>query len=304
VTEPYFLPVGYESRLEPEYFVDEDLNAVWEPDLYPEAATVARRLGARRIVDVGCGTASKLVALHPEFEVVGIDFGSNIAACRERYAFGTWIEQDLDSSDDLGYDDVAGAVLVCGDVIEHLLHPERMLRMVRGALDRGAVAFFLSTPERELTNEGPHLGPPPNPAHVREWTLGELEHFLASEGLPGYFGLTRSNDVMPYMRTSIAAIPGDAAANKDVVRDWFDERRKWQVLAQEQDKLIAELQGWTPQLAAAKEYAEEQRDYWQGRAEAAEAQLADNGSSTETSPESSFERVARRFRDKAVKRGR
>ncbi len=117
--------------------------------------------------------------------------------------------------------------------------------MVRGALDRGAVAFFLSTPERELTNEGPHLGPPPNPAHVREWTLGELEQFLGAEGLHGYFGLTRSNDVMPYMRTSIAAIPGDTAASKDVVRDWFDERRRWQVLAQEQDTLIAELQGWT-----------------------------------------------------------
>jgi 2-polyprenyl-3-methyl-5-hydroxy-6-metoxy-1,4-benzoquinol methylase len=80
VTESYFLPSGYESRLEPEYFVDEELNAVWQPDLYPEAATVARRLGSRRIIDVGCGTAEKLARLHPEFEVVGIDFGSNIAA--------------------------------------------------------------------------------------------------------------------------------------------------------------------------------------------------------------------------------
>jgi SAM-dependent methyltransferase len=272
MSEPYFLPPGYESRLEPQYFVDEDLDAVWEPDLYPEAATVARRLGSRRLIDIGCGTAGKLVALHPEFEIVGIDFGSNIAACRDRYSFGTWIERDLDSSEDFGYDDVAGAVLICGDVIEHLVHPERLLRMMRSTLDRGALAFFLSTPERELTNQGPQFGPPPNPAHVREWTLGELEQLFASEGLEGYFGLTRSNDVMPYMRTSIAAIPGDTPESREVVRDWFDERRKWQALAVSQDKLIGELQQWTREVTAARDWAEEERGKWQAVAEAAEAQ--------------------------------
>jgi SAM-dependent methyltransferase len=325
VTEPYFLPNGYEPRLEPEYFVDEELNAVWQPDLYSEAATVARRLGSRRIVDVGCGTAAKLAPLHPEFDIVGIDFGSNIVVCRERYEFGTWIDRDLDSNDDLGYEDVAGAVLVCGDVIEHLVHPERLLRMLRGALDRGASAVFLSTPERELINEVGHLGPPPNAAHVREWTLGELEQFFASERLEGYFGLTRSNDVMPYMRTIIAAVPGDASTSRDVVRDWFDERRKWQQLAQEQDRLIDELERWTGEVTAARDWAEEQRanwqkhaeaaetarDWaeeqrasWQTRAETAEAQLAQRGSSGNRSLGSSVERVTRMFREKVVRRGR
>jgi SAM-dependent methyltransferase len=311
VTEPYFLPSGYESRLEPEYFVDEELNAVWQPDLYPEAAAIARRLGARRIVDVGCGTAAKLVELYPEFEIVGIDFGSNIAACRERYDFGNWIERDLDSSDDLGYEDVAGAVLVCGDVLEHLVYPERLLRMLRSALDRGAAAVILSTPDRELTNEPGNLGPPPNSAHVREWTLGELEQFLASEGLAGYFGLTRSNDVMPYMRTSIAAIPGDASASKEVVRDWFDERRKWEQLAVKQDALIDELEQWTREVTAARDWAEEERAKWQARAAAAEAQLAQERSEAEAASasakalgENSLERVRRALRDVGVKRGR
>lgn len=304
MTEPYFLPSGYESRLEPEYFVDEDLNAVWQPDLYPEVATVAQRLGSRRIVDVGCGTAAKLVQLHPEFDVVGIDFGSNIAACRERYDFGTWIETDLDASQDLGYEDVPGAVLVCGDVIEHLVHPERLLRMLRGALDRGAAAAFVSTPERELSNEPAHLGPPSSTMHVREWALEELEQFLASEGLEGYFGLTRSNDVMPYMRTIIAAIPGDDASSRDVVRYWFDERRKWQQLAEMQDKQIEELERWTRELAAAKDWAEEQRAEWQACAEALEAQLALVHSSVEAPRGSALERATQRLREKTVKRGR
>jgi SAM-dependent methyltransferase len=264
---PYFLPESYESRGEPEYFVDEGLNAVWQPDLYPEAATVARRLGSRRIIDVGCGTAAKLAALHPEFEIVGVDFGSNIEACIARYDFGTWLDVDLDTAHDLGYDDVAGAVIVCGDVIEHLVHPERLLQMLRGALDAGAATVFLSTPDRELINESGHLGPPPNPAHVREWSTSEIAKFMSSAGLHGFFGLTRSNDVMPYMRTIIAAIPGRERGHQEVVRDWFDERRKWQALADQQDRRIAELERRSGELDAARTWAEEQRQSWQQQAE-------------------------------------
>jgi hypothetical protein len=124
----YFLPRGYTSRTTPEYFVDENLNAVWQPDVYPEAAALARRLGAETIVDVGCGTAGKLVALHPEFQVVGIDYGTNIQLCRARYDFGRWIEADFDRDPTLGYDDLSGAVLVCADVIERVGRARGSLR--------------------------------------------------------------------------------------------------------------------------------------------------------------------------------
>ena len=287
----YFLPRAYKSRLEPEYFVDENLNAVWQPDLYPEAATVARRLGSRRIVDVGCGTAGKLAALHPEFDIVGIDLGSNIAACRERYDFGTWIETDLDTSSELGFDDLAAATIVCGDVIEHLVNPRHLLEMLRAAIDRGAAAIFLSTPERELINEPGHLGPPEQGSCARVDAV-ELEQLLASQGLHGYFGLTRSNDVTPHMRTILAAIPGDDAASREVVRDWFDERRKWQQLAQEQDRLLAEHEAWLHELTIAKDWAGEQYLGWKARAEAAEERLAQYGlgaSSGKAPPEEAAE---------------
>ena len=273
----YFLKPGYRSREQPEYFIDEDLNAVWQPDVYPEAAGLARRLGARKLVDVGCGTAAKLVALHPEFEIVGIDFGSNIEACRGRYDVGKWIEADFDRDNSLGYDDVTGAVLVCADVIEHLIHPERLLRLLRRALDSGASALVLSTPERELYNEPGHLGPPPNTAHVREWALTELEQFLASEGLTGHFGLTRSNDVMPYMQTILAVVPGESETHRNTVAAWWDERAKWEHLAVEHDRTIAEVRSWAQELRAAQEWAEHQRKLWQQTAEEAQARLATLG---------------------------
>ncbi len=290
----YFLPPGYVSRPDPTYFVDDDLNAVWQPDLYPEAAMVARRLRARRIIDVGCGTAGKLAALHPEFDLVGIDYGSNIEVCRHRYGFGTWVEADLDTSEALGYDAFTGAVLVCGDVIEHLVNPERLLRMLRRALDDGASALMLSTPERELYQGHDHAGPPLNPAHVREWNIDELERFMASERLYGFFGLTRSNDQMPYLRTILAAIPGNAAEHSTVVRDWFESRQRLQVLAQEQDRMIAELERWSRELLVARDWAEEQRAAWQRQAEAAAVRIAELGAHPQR-PHRDLKQIARRL---------
>lgn len=293
--EKYFLPAGYVSRPDPAYFVDDNLSSVSQPDLYPEAAMVARRLGARRIIDVGCGTAAKLVALHPEFDVVGIDYGSNIETCQSRHGFGTWVEMDLDASDAHGLDDVAGAVLVCGDVIEHLVYPERLLRMLKQALDGGGAALFLSTPERNLTHGSGHLGPPANPAHVREWGVDELQRFMAAEGLFGFFGLTRSNNVIPYMRTILAAIPGNAQEQRRVMSDWFEERQRWQQLAQKQDQMIAELERWSRELLVARDWAEEQRAAWQRQAEAAAVRLAELGAHPQR-PHRDLKQIARRLR--------
>src|SRR5438874_5273870 len=78
----YHLKPGYVERLEPEYWLDEATEVLWQPDVYLEAAALAGRLGARRIVDVGCGYGEKIGPYRDEFEIVGIDFGSNIAACR------------------------------------------------------------------------------------------------------------------------------------------------------------------------------------------------------------------------------
>jgi SAM-dependent methyltransferase len=267
----YFLPEGYQSRLDPEYFVDEGYDGVWQPDVYPEAAALARRLGARCIVDVGCGTAQKLVALHPEFEIVGIDYGSNIAACRARYDVGTWLEIDLDRADSLGIEDFSDSLLVCADVIEHLVHPERLLRLLSDALDRGASAVVLSTPDREQSNGEPSLGPPKNPAHAREWTSRELERLFATFGLVGHFGRTRTNDVLPALRTILAILPGRSPEQRAVVADWFEDRRRWQRVPEEQDRSFAKYEAWVRELEEYNGWLTRERDVWEKRAHAAES---------------------------------
>jgi SAM-dependent methyltransferase len=256
----YFLPTDYQARLKPEYFADEGYEGVWQPDVYPEAASLGKRLGARTIIDIGCGFADKLVALHPEFEIVGIDYGSNIDVCRQRYGFGRWLEIDLDHEDLPDVLDFKDALLVCADVIEHVVHPERLLEFLSKALSSGGVGLVLSTPDRELASGAGHLGPPVNPSHVREWKSRELEAFLASAGLEGHFGRTRTNDIIPALRTILAVVPGNTEHQRAAVAEWFEERRRWQRVPEAMDSSFAKYEAWVRDLQAYNEWLKQRCD--------------------------------------------
>jgi GT2 family glycosyltransferase/2-polyprenyl-3-methyl-5-hydroxy-6-metoxy-1,4-benzoquinol methylase len=199
VADDYALPAGYRARPVAEYYVDSaegDRGVTWQPDVYPLAAELARSLTCRVIVDIGCGHARKLVAMHPEFEVVGVDFGPNIEHCRRMHRFGTWLESNLESGVVLPIPErvLARAVVVCSDVVEHTSDPRPLLHTLRDLLNHAPVAV-ISTPDRVRTHGPDHLGPPPNPAHTREWSLDEFKALLEREGFSiASLTHTRSND--------------------------------------------------------------------------------------------------------------
>lgn len=214
--DKYFIRNGYRSRDDPSYdsrVGDDDI--VWQPDVYPEAARVAAALGASCIIDVGAGDGAKLAQLHPQFELIGTDLpGPNLDHCRASYPHVEWIEHDAESVEPLPVaDDVlARSIVVCCDVIEHLLRPDRLLDTLRDALDV-ARAVVLSTPARDLTWGADHLGPPPNPSHVREWTVDELAALLDIFGFRHRtISLTRSNDRLNEHKTILCRLFQDAAA--------------------------------------------------------------------------------------------
>jgi SAM-dependent methyltransferase len=212
--DEYEIRSGYTHRPEPEYFADTQTLSepiVYQPEVYAHAAEAAAALGATRIIDFGCGTGGKLVELADRFEIVGIDYGPNIELCRSTYDVGTWLVDDFDAPGPVDVDP-AGAVVVCSDVIEHVRRPEILLGKLRAALEGGAVAVLISTPERELTYGLWHHGPPPNRAHVREWSTRELAALLRRSGFEhGSVGLTRSNTVRNVAHTILAGYVADPA---------------------------------------------------------------------------------------------
>lgn len=186
---------GYVERERPEYSHDADAHG-FQPHVYDLAVMLARLGRASGIVDIGCGAGEKLAAI-TEFMTVGWDYGENIRVAHERHPERIWREIDLET---VRADQVCIAprdVIVCADVIEHLMNPEPLLIAMREWL-RTASCAVLSTPERVLCYGRAHNGPPPNPAHVREWTRVELVMLLNRHHLDVAFsGFTQTHEAHP-----------------------------------------------------------------------------------------------------------
>lgn len=206
---------GYRHRESPEYRVDlieEREHTVAQPDVYMRAADVALRLGATRIIDLGSGSAGKLLPLMARFEVIGIDYGPNLELARRQFSDGVWREHDFDSDAPLPVtpDELTRSVLVCSGVLEHLVYPEILLGRLRDALPV-VEAVIISTPDRDLASGPEHAGPPSDLSRVREWNIQEFSTLLEVFGFEhGALALTRSDSVRGLHQTILAVLHPDA----------------------------------------------------------------------------------------------
>jgi hypothetical protein len=196
-----------------QYFTDTtDDGVTWQPDVYPYAATLAEHSGRDAIIDLGCGRAGKLAALaaeRPQWTYVGVDFGENLAWCRDNRSFGQWIDADLEETEQLPLapDLLRRSIVICSDVVEHLLDPIPLLALTRNLLSDGCSAAAFSTPAREVRSGYDAPGPPRNPSHVREWACDEFQSLLRASGFEiHYAGLTRSDDTSHGLSTQLVTV--------------------------------------------------------------------------------------------------
>ncbi len=214
----YHLKPGYAARCVAEYVVDaaqEGDGIVRHHDVYARAADVATQLGATRIIDLGAGAGGKLAALAPDFEILGVDYGPNVEIARRAFPAATWREHDLDAAGGLPLtpEQLRGSVVVCANVIEHLLRPELLLEKLREILP-SIEALVISTPNRDTTSGPEDFGPPADPSRVREWNVEEFAALLEAWGFEhGELALTGSHILATlYPVAARAAGPLAAAA--------------------------------------------------------------------------------------------
>lgn len=219
----FFIKPGYISRTKPEYFGDryeDGRRVIYQPDVYKLAEIIGERFGCRYIVDIGCGNAKKLAELYPKFEIVGVDYGVNIETCRQEYPFGIWHEHNLEHPESILISDeiISQSIILCADVIEHLVDPSHLLNNLKRMMDLSP-ACLLSTPDRELSTAPDHPGPPLNTAHVREWKLAELSDLLQYFQFHiEFIGLTMNNNYNLEKKT-ILSIMGNNLLNKADLKD-------------------------------------------------------------------------------------
>jgi SAM-dependent methyltransferase len=196
----YHLKPGYTSRTVAEYVVDapqERDGVVRHTDVYAHAADAATRLGATRIIDLGAGAGARLAALTSRFEILGVDHGPNVEIARRAFPAAIWREHDLDAAGELSLtpEQLRGAVVVCANVIEHVLRPELLLQKLRDILP-SIEALVISTPDRDTSSGPDDCGPPADPSRLREWSVHEFAALLEEFAFDhGELALTGSNIV-------------------------------------------------------------------------------------------------------------
>jgi SAM-dependent methyltransferase len=205
---PLQLPTDYIENHQPTYHLDSSYassDIIHQPDVYTVADYLLKSAQRTTIIDIGCGNGRKLRAVQASHHI-GVDFGENIDWCRAQHTdWGEWIEVDLS---DPGCQNIAkladhSSVLVCADVVEHLVDPIPLVDLLADAYRRGAIVLT-STPDRIRVRGSLHRGPPTNPSHVREWALDEYRRFLTARGLPSvYAGYTLNNNIDRELKTII-----------------------------------------------------------------------------------------------------
>ena len=138
-----------------------------------------------------------------------MDSGENLHWCRANHHFGEWIEANLATTRDLPLSPavIKRSLVVCSDVVEHVLDPRPLLALVRGLLAAGSPGAVFSTPAREFRSGYETPGPPRNPSHVREWAGDDFQALLRACGFEiHYAGLTRSDDVSDGLSTQLVIV--------------------------------------------------------------------------------------------------
>jgi SAM-dependent methyltransferase len=159
----------------------------------------------KSVLDVACGSGygSAILKEAGAARVVGLDNSRDTIEYAKTHFQTEGIEFVVGIAEDLslrhGFD-----VIVSFETIEHLQRPEAFLLEIKRSLAPQG-RLIISTPRREI---GTLRDRPPNPFHVREWSLQEFEALLSEyfhiEKSHGQYGFERK--WFPYSRTLQRAI--------------------------------------------------------------------------------------------------
>jgi len=189
-TDDYCIKPGYRAR-ERALTIEAEAGSYWnaeriataalyQHDVYELAADCAARMGDDlRIADVGCGYPQKLLRLQPRAASL---------TCFDQPTLAAVVARDFPSLRFCPVDLERPAqpaerfdLVICADVIEHLLAPDPCLHLLRDLLTERGI-LILSTPERDLVR-GADCMSSDKPEHVREWNRDEFARFVTRGGL-------------------------------------------------------------------------------------------------------------------------
>lgn len=174
MTKKYCIKRFYRARAQYHHYDDSWLEDQWQLEVYLHALGLMKKNNFKSIVDIGCGSAYKLLVYLGEYETLGLELPLNVNTLQKKYPDRKWQTCDFSVKPDITTD-----VVICADVIEHLVDPDKLLDYIKGINHNYLV---ISTPDRRLIYKPwrrGYYGPPGNRAHIREWTYKEFGEYIS-----------------------------------------------------------------------------------------------------------------------------
>ncbi|HYF30472.1 MAG TPA: methyltransferase domain-containing protein [Chitinophagaceae bacterium] len=169
--ECYAIKKGYHHATSAEAFDDTNNKDEWQKEVYQLALHCMRQQDHRSVIDVGCGSAYKLVHMLGAYQTTGIEVNPTYNWLRQTYPGKNWLLFDEVDPSSLQTD-----LVLCADVIEHIDDPDGLMQFLQSIHCR---QLLISTPERDAVAGKSDYGPPANTSHYREWNAAEFREYVS-----------------------------------------------------------------------------------------------------------------------------
>ena len=187
----FFIKKGYVCNNNALTYETENIGTFWtdkrlktsskfQYHVYLLAAKLAKSNQFKKVIDLGCGPATKTKNILAPItnEIILIDQPNCEALTKRIFPEARFISTNLEKCDiKWSY---SADLIVCADVIEHLFDPMPCLKFAIDHLSPSGIAVF-STPERDILR-GKDCMTSPHSAHVREWNRSEFKQLLEYSG--------------------------------------------------------------------------------------------------------------------------
>jgi len=167
----FYIKAGYHHAHKAEEFDDTGNTDEWQREVYELASSLVKNTPGASVIDVGCGSAWKLIHLLGQYKISGIETDPTYTWLKNKYPERNWLLFDQTDPHTLQAD-----LIICADVIEHLEDPDSLLDFLENIQFK---LLVISTPERDAVAGPRDYGPPENTAHYREWNAYEFKRYIS-----------------------------------------------------------------------------------------------------------------------------
>lgn len=162
---------GYHHAGSAESFIAVNSDDEYQRSVYKLAGDLASAMNNPTILDVGCGSGSKLINMLGNYSTVGIEIEPTYSWLVKTYPKRKWLLYDPVATRGIQAD-----IVICADVIEHISNPDELMIFLNTLQFKYLV---ISTPERDRIFGTNDYGPPQNTFHYREWNAEEFAKYIS-----------------------------------------------------------------------------------------------------------------------------